>query len=283
MLLTNELTRRAGDFRDPFRLAYAELIVKDRDREDWWYPEGDLEVRLEPLEPALDGAHVVLAQAVEEVAVVRVRTGVEQPPRVGVGLARRELHAGQQRRHGVAAGERLDVGVGEVGAVVDAGRAELDRELDARALAQLVAVHAQLQPRLPPGLEHPARLLAVEGVRARRLAEDVDPPRVRGARAQHLSAHEVEVCRSPAGVDHFVANSLEVAGRLRGGTGLFGWIRTLPWGNPLVSSVLLGCLLLMLAFRSVVVPAKAIVRSYFGGNSSSSRSRSSWGSFHPVT
>jgi len=34
---------------DPFRLAYAELIVKDRDREDWWYPEGDLEVRLEPV------------------------------------------------------------------------------------------------------------------------------------------------------------------------------------------------------------------------------------------
>ena len=37
------------EVRDPFRLAYAELVVKDRDREDWWYPEGDLEVRLEPL------------------------------------------------------------------------------------------------------------------------------------------------------------------------------------------------------------------------------------------
>ncbi|MFF4275979.1 glycosyltransferase family 2 protein [Streptomyces sp. NPDC001536] len=34
---------------DPFRLAYAELVVKDRDREDWWYPEGDMEVRLKPL------------------------------------------------------------------------------------------------------------------------------------------------------------------------------------------------------------------------------------------
>ncbi|AZP18027.1 glycosyltransferase family 2 protein [Streptomyces aquilus] len=34
---------------DPFRLAYGELVVKDRDREDWWYPEGDLEVRLVPL------------------------------------------------------------------------------------------------------------------------------------------------------------------------------------------------------------------------------------------
>ncbi|MER7838863.1 glycosyltransferase family 2 protein [Streptomyces sp. NPDC096040] len=37
------------EVRDPFRLAYAELVVKDRDREDWWYPEGDLEVRLKSL------------------------------------------------------------------------------------------------------------------------------------------------------------------------------------------------------------------------------------------
>ena len=42
-----------------------------------------------------------------------------------------------------------------------------------------------------------------------------------------------------------IVASLEVAGRLRGGTGLFGWIRTLPWGNPTVSSVLLACLLFM--------------------------------------
>jgi cytochrome c oxidase subunit 1 len=42
-----------------------------------------------------------------------------------------------------------------------------------------------------------------------------------------------------------IVASLEVAGRLRGGKGLFGWIRTLPWGDPLVSSVLLACLLFM--------------------------------------
>lgn len=42
-----------------------------------------------------------------------------------------------------------------------------------------------------------------------------------------------------------IVASLEVAGRLRGGTGLFGWIRALPWGNPLVSSVLLACLLFL--------------------------------------
>jgi cytochrome c oxidase subunit 1 len=42
-----------------------------------------------------------------------------------------------------------------------------------------------------------------------------------------------------------IVASLEVAGRLRGGKGLFGWIRALPWGNPTVSSVLLACLLFM--------------------------------------
>lgn len=39
--------------------------------------------------------------------------------------------------------------------------------------------------------------------------------------------------------------SLEIAGRLRGGTGLFGWLRTLPWGNPVVASVLLAGLLFL--------------------------------------
>jgi len=42
-----------------------------------------------------------------------------------------------------------------------------------------------------------------------------------------------------------VVASLEVAGRLRGGKGLFGWIRALPWGNPTVASVLLAGLLFM--------------------------------------
>jgi cytochrome c oxidase subunit 1 len=42
-----------------------------------------------------------------------------------------------------------------------------------------------------------------------------------------------------------ICASLEVAGRLRGGKGLFGWIRTLPWGNPVVSSALLAMLLFM--------------------------------------
>jgi cytochrome c oxidase subunit 1 len=42
-----------------------------------------------------------------------------------------------------------------------------------------------------------------------------------------------------------ICASLEVAGRLRGGKGLFGWIRALPWGNPTVSSILLAMLLFL--------------------------------------
>jgi cytochrome c oxidase subunit I len=40
-----------------------------------------------------------------------------------------------------------------------------------------------------------------------------------------------------------VIASLELAGRARGGTGLFGWVARLPWGDPLVSSVILSMLL----------------------------------------
>ena len=40
-----------------------------------------------------------------------------------------------------------------------------------------------------------------------------------------------------------IVASLEIAGRARGGRGVFGWIRRLPWGNPLVSSVILSMLL----------------------------------------
>ena len=51
-------TEDGWEVPDPFRRAYAELVVKDRDREDWWYPEGDLEVRLKPLG---DGRSQVIA------------------------------------------------------------------------------------------------------------------------------------------------------------------------------------------------------------------------------
>ncbi|MEW1648837.1 glycosyltransferase family A protein [Streptomyces sp. NPDC091219] len=42
-------TEDGWEVPDPFRRACAELVVKDRDREDWWYPEGDLDIRLRPL------------------------------------------------------------------------------------------------------------------------------------------------------------------------------------------------------------------------------------------
>ena len=38
--------------------------------------------------------------------------------------------------------------------------------------------------------------------------------------------------------------SLEIAGRLRGGKGLFGWISALPWGNPMVTAAILAMLML---------------------------------------
>jgi cytochrome c oxidase subunit 1 len=40
-----------------------------------------------------------------------------------------------------------------------------------------------------------------------------------------------------------VTASLEVAGRMRGATGLLDWLKRLPWGDPLVASVLLSMLL----------------------------------------
>jgi cytochrome c oxidase subunit 1 len=40
-----------------------------------------------------------------------------------------------------------------------------------------------------------------------------------------------------------VTASLEVAGRMRGGTGLLGWLKKLPWGDPLFSSVALAMIL----------------------------------------
>jgi cytochrome c oxidase subunit 1 len=34
-----------------------------------------------------------------------------------------------------------------------------------------------------------------------------------------------------------IVASVEIAGRLRGGTGLFGWVKALPWGNPMMLAV----------------------------------------------
>ncbi len=42
-----------------------------------------------------------------------------------------------------------------------------------------------------------------------------------------------------------VIASLEIAGRLRGGQGMFGWILTLPWTNPMILAVILSLLMLI--------------------------------------
>ena len=39
-----------------------------------------------------------------------------------------------------------------------------------------------------------------------------------------------------------IVASLEIAGRMRGGTGLFGWIRRLPWDQPFFTAVALAIL-----------------------------------------
>src|SRR4051812_30774064 len=41
-----------------------------------------------------------------------------------------------------------------------------------------------------------------------------------------------------------ICASVEIAARLRGGRGLFGWISALPWGNPIMLSVLFSFLML---------------------------------------
>jgi cytochrome c oxidase subunit 1 len=43
-----------------------------------------------------------------------------------------------------------------------------------------------------------------------------------------------------------VVAALEIGGRRRGGTGLFGWIRKLPWGDPSVAAQLLAMLTFVL-------------------------------------
>ena len=56
-----------------------------------------------------------------------------------------------------------------------------------------------------------------------------------------------------------ICASLEIAGRLRGGKGLFGWMRTLPWGNPTVAAVLMAMLLFLVGgFGGAVNAAYAL-------------------------
>ena len=77
-----------------------------------------------------------------------IATPAEQPRAVRIGRSGRELDAREQRRHRRIrrCGERVHVGVGQEGAVIDAGCAELHRELNTGARPELVAVHPQVEP-----------------------------------------------------------------------------------------------------------------------------------------
>ena len=123
--------------------------------------------------------------------------GVEQPPRVRVGLPRRELHPGQQRGDRPRVAERVDVRVGQVGAVVDRGQPELGGEQHAGARAELAGVQPALQAVRRPGPEHRAGLVDVEGTL---LAEGVDPARVRRRGLEHRAGHQLDVAGRVIGV-----------------------------------------------------------------------------------
>ncbi|HEU5250766.1 MAG TPA: cbb3-type cytochrome c oxidase subunit I, partial [Thermoanaerobaculia bacterium] len=72
----------------------------------------------------------------------------------------------------------------------------------------------------------------------------VDPEQAAGWKLMH--AFGTFLVALPTLLTGFtVAASLETAGRLRGGRGLFGWIRALPWGEPVVVGGILAALLLL--------------------------------------
>lgn len=72
----------------------------------------------------------------------------------------------------------------------------------------------------------------------------MDPEQAKGWKLLH--GFGTFVVSLPTLVTGFtVIASLEVAGRMRGGKGLFGWIGALPWTNPMVLSVILSLLMLI--------------------------------------
>jgi cytochrome c oxidase subunit I len=72
----------------------------------------------------------------------------------------------------------------------------------------------------------------------------MDPEQASGWKLLH--AFGTFVVSFPTLITGFtVIASLEIAGRLRGGKGLFGWIGTLPWTNPMTLSVILALLMLI--------------------------------------
>jgi cytochrome c oxidase subunit I len=72
----------------------------------------------------------------------------------------------------------------------------------------------------------------------------VDPEQAAGWKLMH--AFGTFLVALPTLLTGFtIAASLETAGRIRGGRGLFGWIRTLPWGEPAALGGILGLIILL--------------------------------------
>jgi cytochrome c oxidase subunit 1 len=72
----------------------------------------------------------------------------------------------------------------------------------------------------------------------------VDPEQAAGWKLMH--AFGTFLVALPTLLTGFtVAASLETAGRIRGGRGLFGWIRSLPWGEPVALGGILGLFILL--------------------------------------
>ena len=134
-----------------------------------------------------------LAERAPRVEVGREReagSGVDQRARRRHRPPEEERARGEQDGCDVARGQRPDALVAGRFEVVDAPRAELDRERNSAQLVELVAVETKRQPGVAARDEVPARLLGVERAA---LDEHVRGLGERGCVRQHLGEREVEV------------------------------------------------------------------------------------------
>src|SRR5699024_1715544 len=101
-----------------------------------------------------------------------------------------ELDAGQQPGDDAAVGQRVDIRIGEVGAVVGCCRAGFAGDLHARPVSELIGVYARRQARTDAGGKDGAGGV---GIKSAVFTEDVDPFGVRCAGFKHGAGHQVDV------------------------------------------------------------------------------------------
>ena len=82
-------------------------------------------------------------------------------------------------------------------AVVGRGCTDLAGDLHARTLAELVGMHARLQPDRLTRKEDLPRLIGIERAP---LTEDIDPFAVRAGLLEHRSGHEIDIGRRVVGI-----------------------------------------------------------------------------------